>query len=408
MAVAGEPRNRDLAFATLLRFAQWFNPRFEAATTPQVLVANAATVKALGSLGRRLAYLPTDGPHPAPADLVRLGRHLRFLWDHAGVPGQQLMVSLTDLLNAHWVTPQSPLERESLAALDAFIDPPPGMHGFNAALEAELRPVGPIPDAESDHALLPLLEHFNKIRGKSTAPAVVRPLLHPIEAHYRPLVEQTWELLWRCRNREESLPEAKSVGRRWNDDVAAHRWHLDWLAKVGLRRTRQSPRQAAMTLRRLEDATRQLEAEEACDDPVRMIGYIVQNKAVRGKVVRTDCEHKERLKRLVRRPLVILHSPDPCLMPVGKELYWEDWPNGRVFVVQSVEAAPSGGSFVTLKLMTGDKDARMPLLGAETSFSVLEASSGWFVPMPETDPWTHRASGTADALGPIEEEKQIG
>src|SRR4051794_26203154 len=28
--VAGEPRNRDLAFALLLEFAHWFNPRFEA------------------------------------------------------------------------------------------------------------------------------------------------------------------------------------------------------------------------------------------------------------------------------------------------------------------------------------------------------------------------------------------
>src|SRR5438105_3862330 len=28
--VAGDPRNRDLAFSALLRFARWFNPRFEA------------------------------------------------------------------------------------------------------------------------------------------------------------------------------------------------------------------------------------------------------------------------------------------------------------------------------------------------------------------------------------------
>src|SRR5262249_47824260 len=28
-AVAGDPRNRDLAFAALLKFARWFNPLFE-------------------------------------------------------------------------------------------------------------------------------------------------------------------------------------------------------------------------------------------------------------------------------------------------------------------------------------------------------------------------------------------
>src|SRR5206468_691209 len=73
-SVAGEPRNRDLAFATLLRFAKWFNPLFEghasdretitvgqqqytfARTAPQVLVANRATVEFLGRIGRRLAY----------------------------------------------------------------------------------------------------------------------------------------------------------------------------------------------------------------------------------------------------------------------------------------------------------------------------------------------------------------
>src|SRR5579863_8578431 len=29
LAVAGDPRNRDLAFAALLQLARWFNPEFE-------------------------------------------------------------------------------------------------------------------------------------------------------------------------------------------------------------------------------------------------------------------------------------------------------------------------------------------------------------------------------------------
>jgi hypothetical protein len=199
MVVAGEPRNRDLAFAALLRLARWFNPRFEAhaadretfrrgeytftraRTAPQVVVANGGTVEMLGRLGRRLAYLPTTGPRPADEALVRLGRHLRFLWDHRAVPGQQLLISLTGLLNAHWATPQSPLERQSLAALDAYIDPPPGEHGFDAAARAELRPVGPLPDGDDDEQLGPLVERFNERRAGSTEPAVVRPLLRPIE-----------------------------------------------------------------------------------------------------------------------------------------------------------------------------------------------------------------------------------
>jgi hypothetical protein len=80
MAVAGEPRNRDLAFAALLEFARWFNPKFEAhasdretftrgdytftvaRTAPQVVVANPATVEFLGRLGRRLSTIKCGLP----------------------------------------------------------------------------------------------------------------------------------------------------------------------------------------------------------------------------------------------------------------------------------------------------------------------------------------------------------
>jgi hypothetical protein len=423
LVVAGEPRNRDLGFAALLRFARWFNPRFEAPaadretitrgeytftrarTAPQVVVANAATVEMLGRLGRRLAYLPTTGPRPAEEALVRLGRHLRFLWDRWAVPGQQLLVALTDLLNAHWVTPQSPLERQSLAALDAYIDPPAGEHGFEAATRAEQHSVGPVPDCDEDERLQPLVERFNEQRGGSTDPRVVGPLLGPIEDHYRPLVRHTWELLWRCRDREAAFREAPSVVRRWDEDREAYTAHIDWLARGGLRRTRQTPRQAARTLRSLEEASRLVEAEEACDDPLRMIPSLLQNKAVRGRVVTVDPEHRERAStRLVRRPLVTLHSPDPCLMPAGKELWWTRQPGGREFVVHAIGPAPGGGSLVTLKLMTGSAGTGLPGVGSEACFSVHTTKAGYFVQLPREDPWTHRPAGALAAPAPIEDE----
>jgi len=423
LAVAGEPRNRDLSFATLLNLARWFNPRFEAPaasremitrgdrtfsrarTAPQVVVANTATVEMLGRLGRRLAYLPTSGPHPADEALVRLGRHLRFLWNRWAVPGQQLLVSLTDLLNEHWVTPQSPLERQSLGALDAYIDPPAGEHGFEAASRAEQHPVGPVPDGDEDARLEPLVRRFNERRGGSTDPRVVGPLLGSIEDHYRPLVQNTWDLLWRCRDREAVLPEAPSVGRRWDEDRAAYTAHLDWLAKGGLRRTRQTPRQAALTLHGLEEGCRLVEAEEACDDPLRMIPYLLQHKAVRGRVVGVDREYRERASsRLVRRPLVTLHAPDPCLIPVGKELWWTGQPDGREFVVHAVVPAPREGSLVTLKLMTSSADTGLPDVGGEACFSVHSTKPGWFVNLPREDPWTHQPARPAAVPSPIEDE----
>jgi hypothetical protein len=425
--VAGEPRNRDLAFAALLRFARWFNPRFEAhaadretfsrgdyrftraRTALQVLVTNAATVEMLGRLGRRLAYLPTTGPQPADEALVRLGRHLRFLWGHWSVPGQQLLVSLTDLLNTHWATAQSPLERQSLAALDAYVDPPAGEHGYEAAARAERTPVGPVPDGDDDERLGPLVERFNERRGGSTALAVVGPLLGPIEAHYHPLLRNAWELLWRCRDREAELPEARSVTRRWDEDRDAYTRHMDWMARSGLRRTRQTPRQAAMALRHLEEARRLLEAEEACDDPVRMIPYLLQGKAVRGRVLAVDPEYRERAaKAMVRRPLVTLRSPDPCLIPEGRELWWAEQPDGREFVIHAARPGPGGGALVTLKLMTSNATTGLPMVGNDACFSVHNTSPGWRMTLPRDDPWTHQPSPPPADAAAIEEDERGG
>jgi hypothetical protein len=425
MAVAGEPRNRDLAFAALLQFARWFNPRFEAhqadretftrgdytftraRTAPQVVVANAATAEQLGRLGRRLAYLPTTGPHPADEALVRLGRHLRLLWDHGAVPGQQLLVSLTDLLNGHWVTPQSPLERQSLAALDAYIDPPTGEHGFDAAARAEVHPVGPVPDGEDEERLYPLVERFNASRAGRTDAPTVRRVLGPIRDHYGPFVRRAWELLWRCRDREATFPEAPSVGRRWDEDRDAYTRHMDWLARSGLRRTRQTPRQAAMTLRNLEEAQRLVEAEEACDDPLRMVPYLLEQKAVRGRVVAVDRGHRElATKRLVARPLVTLLSPDPCHMPPGKELWWSEQPAGREYVVHAIEPAGDEGWLVTLKLMTGSADAPLPDKGSEACFSIHNTRPAPPTTLPRTEPWTHRPGRALVAVEPIEEDTE--
>ena len=94
LCVPGFPINRDLLFRALQPFAEAFNAYFElpyeqreevtrgtrtierATTIPQLVVPNVATVALLGRLGRRLAYLPTDGERPADPALVRLGRHL--------------------------------------------------------------------------------------------------------------------------------------------------------------------------------------------------------------------------------------------------------------------------------------------------------------------------------------------
>jgi hypothetical protein len=426
LAVAGEPRNRDLAFAALLQLAEWFNPRFEAPATtrepaghrgdepvlravsaPQVVVANRATVELLGRLGRRLAYLPTDGPRPAPAALVRLGRHLQFLHRHAGEPGQQLVVALTDLLGSHWATAQTELERASLPALDAFIDPPAAEHGFHAAAKAELRPAGPLPAAEDDQELDAKLQRFNARRAGRTDPATIRPLLRPIADHYRPLVAGTWTLVWRCLERERAWPEAPSVARRWAADRQAYTDHVDWTARGGRRRTRQTPRQAAMTMRRLEHAKARLQAEEAFDDPVRMIPFLLDHKAVAGQVDNVDPDYREvaRVKR-VRRPLVRIVTPDPCLMPRGKQLWWTRQPARPAWVVHAVAPARDGGTAVTLKRLSSDLRQPLPTVGDTACFAALTTKAGWLPRLPVQVPWTHQPPAPVAVPRPIEDEQE--
>jgi len=438
--VAGEPRNRDLAFAMLLDLARWFNPRFEqpgairgedgrAVATPQVIVPNKATIDMIGRLGRRLAYLPIDGPNPADPELVRLGQHFLFLARHASLPGQQVMIAVADLVAMHWATEQSEFERASLTALDAYVDPVHspawewerrhrtadaaweweaarrGAHGFDAAALAERFAIGPLPDGEDDRRLAPLVDKFNVQRDGCKELAVVGPLLGPIHDHYRPLLDRAWELLWHALARERAYPEASSVGGRWHADVDAYSWYLDWLATDKRPRTRQTPKQAAMTMRRLEAAKARLLAQEACDDPLRMIPYTLINKAVEGEVVALDLNNREVANvNRVRRPLVTLLTEEPCPIPPGRELWWAGHPQGAPWEVRRIVGQNNGGALVTLRLTTSSTRMPMPTIGDRTFFSVHHTDGDWMPNLPPMAPWSHRPRESHSPFASIEED----
>ena len=380
-SVAGDPRNRDLAFACLRPLALWFNPRFErpaeerdehdwATSVPQVVVPNPATVALIGRLGRRLAYLTADERFTPDPELIRLGQHFLFLERHAIRPGQQVVVPLTEILRDHWATAQTDLERGSLAALDAFIEPPPGVHGFDAAAAAELETVGPLPDGDDDAAVEPLVREFNAARAGRADAMTVTELLGPIAAHYRPLVERSWRLLWRCHERERAYPEAASCTRRLAGDCEAYTQHIDWTVAVGRRRTRQTARQAASTLRELEGAQALMDAQEAVDDPLRMARYLLAGKALAGTVVAVDRAYREIVTtKRARRPLVTLDCPERCRIPQGRALYWSDHADGPEWEVHGV-ADNGSGSLVTMKLLTSLTATPVPGIGDYACYSI--------------------------------------
>src|SRR5262249_46059748 len=141
--------------------------------------------------------------------------------------------------------------------------------------------------------------------------------------HYAGLVDRGWTLLWRSLERERRWPEAPSVGRRWAGGVEAYERHLEGgTQKGGGYRAPQTNAQAARTPRTWGEAQRLVLAEEAIDDPLRMIPYLLTDEAVVGTIAAVDLNHVEPgRKRPVRRPLFELETEERCRIPAGKALF---------------------------------------------------------------------------------------
>jgi len=409
LAVAGEPRNRDLYFAALAPFAADLSARIRRtgslktarqrgrttdlvpADAIQIVVPNRTTVAALGLLGRYLAYLSDrGGVAPDPA-LVEAGKHLRFYTRHARVPGQSLIVPLDRLVADHWATLLSPFEQANLAALDAQIEPPAGTHAFEAAVAAEaIARIGPEPTEDIDRLTDTLLADFNAARNGDTDPAVVEPLIGPLRDHYWRLVEPVWQLMGRVVAREQQLPTAPSVLRRFEADREAFGRHVDWVTGGGRYRTTDTPRQAAMTLRRLEDTLARYEAERAVEDPACMIPHLLDGDAVRG-VIASVGEHRVRGRvNMVRRALIALDTDEPVVLPAGKKMWWTATAGDHPWEVQAVHPQGSG-SRITFMLCAAPTPARLPSAGDRITLSTLHTRpDAYRLPLPQDPPWTHR------------------
>jgi hypothetical protein len=410
--VPGYPLDRDLLFAEMTGFATRFCTAFEAYAKgqcepidfkgntlmvpqrlPQIIVANVETVGLLGRIGRRLAYLPTTGDYAADPLLPRLGRHLMWLAEHAQFPGQQLIMPVTDLLTSHYVTAMSPYEVGSLPAIDAWIAPGRGRHGFNAAEQAEHKAVGPVPDPKDGEKVFELMKTFNSGRAGSKDLVLLQKLVKPLRALYDAMVADTWNLIWKAIDRERPFAEAPSVTRRVLEDRIAYAAHLAWMAgpAEGRRKTRMTARSAAMHLSEMERAHAMVEAEEAIDDPLRMAPVLLAGKAIAGTVTQCDPNRRELINwRKSRRPSITVITTEPCVMPLGTMLWWTASAAGREWVVHRVESA-TGGSKVTLVLQTSASNSPIPNLRDRICFSQLNTKPGYELHLPKDIPWTHRA-----------------
>ncbi|WP_214103528.1 hypothetical protein [Acrocarpospora catenulata] len=413
LLVVTNPRNRDERFAFMAELAEVVVSYIERFTTqvemsdtrtpyercldaPQILVPNPAGVAFTRLLGRSTRFRKIEGPHAVPPRVPLLGRWLTFLHDRSEFADSAMLLAMTGLLSEHWVTGQSAAEDAKLSTQLAWIDPPHGLTGAEAAVQAEdpLRspPAGPDTDPGFDHAVLqPLI-------GGYGVTAQLREALHE-------QLEPTWNDMWQAVDLLRPLPEGASVAARWERDRAALAWHQRWLTDGGLPQGRlDSAVAAARRLATLEAAQQSYEANRAFDDPLVMADYRAAGVAFAGRVIAVEADRKITPpggKRAVLRPLVSVRTDDSVRLSPGTRLLSPARPKQKAHL-ESVE-----GDVAVLQLNGGlGKGTTLPGVGEIICYADLDPEGHRHPSLPDLadTPWTH--GGPPAEYVPTDEDAQ--
>ncbi|MFF8864557.1 hypothetical protein ACF08B_21130 [Streptomyces sp. NPDC015139] len=442
-----QPRDRDLRFAFLAELADVVLPYVDSyagsveaaertetdpetgkrvkvevelcSDAPQLIVPSRAGLDNVRLLGRSMRFRRTaeqdpEAPHPAPPRVPLLGRWLTHYGERARVPGSSLLLALTEVLSRHWATGQSGLEDQHLGALLAWIAPPDGLTGAEAAGRAELErdrdgqllcpPAGPATDPAFDNKLLaPAITRYDRARGALAA--AEDPLeaddrlaaLTAAERDVRDLVESrtrpTWDAVWRGLDLLRELPAGAHVEERWTRDRWSFTGHRDRVvAGEPPQPRRDDAVTAANKLATREREQGRLEAQEALDDPLVMAGRRLAGEAFAGEVTDVVMTYSEG-RRPSPRPLVTVRTDDRPHLAERAKVYRSL--GGRP---QSAEFAGAEADGV-LVLRIVDKMGRgkepepgsVPEKGDLVCFTLFEHEQrgGAKLPDPEETPWTH-------------------
>lgn len=354
---------------------------------PQIVIPNRATLGLLGRMGRRLVGI--EHRDAALQGLLRrFAAHLLWIVRHADLPGQQLVLPCTEFLNAHWVSAMSALECESLFALEAWIDPPARMRGFEAAVSTERFSAGPQPKPEDAQSIARLYGAREAARKGAAEDAAVCAARAAIEGFFRDLTAPVWTLLLGIAQREREVAGAAHLPRRIERDRIAYGLHQERLDKMladprGIRFI-EGARGAALRRDELERAAALLEVEEAIDDPLKMLPRVLAGEAIEGQV---HSVHREKGTGTA----VELRTEEPCTLPPGLELWWSGAAFGRGWVIERIDVA-GPGSKVTLTQPIRKDPAGCPAPGTRAVFSALcfDEHLSYGLSLPVRAPWTHR------------------
>lgn len=396
--VVPEPRDRQLRFDELKVFAMDFVAYLEAydemqldprpnasiqqvcADAPQIVVPNQATAEWLfGIVGRFTRHLSLSGD-PAPDPVVPLaGKHLSFF--HNPLPGSSLVLPATEALATHWQTGQLPTEDLNLSALLGWISPSANEDGPTCALAGEmLPPAGPLTDPNWDASeLTDLIKAWHAAASNTAVRAAV---VARFEMEIRAQLNHTWEDCWRTLNLLDNLQEAPSVTHRWERDRRAWtRQYEGMMSGTARFRNVPTPTQSAKTLRRLEKATSNLDAEMALDDPLILAKYVADGEALSARVTQLDVTQ-------VRRPLLTLEPFAHFTRPRGTTLFLASNPEVRIEILSC--AGDCVTAQVTAGALTRKTNHRLPSVGEEVILSPFGKSDFYPSPNYEVVPWTHQ------------------
>ncbi|MFJ5519900.1 hypothetical protein ACIQB4_22950 [Streptomyces griseoluteus] len=450
LLVVPQPRDRDQRFAFLAELADIVLPHLDSCAgavetaertdtdpetgkrvkvevdlcvdAPQIVVPSRAGLDLVRLLGRSMRFRRTaeqepETPYPAPPRVPLLGRWLTHYGERSRVPGSSLLLALTDALSRHWATGQSVVEDQHLGALLAWIDPPEGESGAEAAARAERArdaagqllcpPAGPATDPAFDNKLLaPAIERYDRARtalaAAEDAPRAEDLLtaLTAAEREIRDLVESrtrpTWDAVWRGLDLLRTLPEGGHVEERWTRDRWSFTAHRDRItAGEPPQPRRDDAVTAAGKLASREREQARLEAQEALDDPLVMAARRLAGEAFAGEVTEVVMAYSEG-KRPSPRPLVTVRTDDRPHLGGRAKVYRSLNGKAQTAEFAGYEGAPEDGVLV-LRIM--DKMGRgkepeagsVPEKGDAVCFTLFEHEQrgGARLPDPEQTPWTH-------------------
>ncbi|GAA1602919.1 hypothetical protein [Streptomyces globosus] len=377
---------------------------------PQLVVPSRAGVEYVRLLGRSMRFRRTaeedpDNPYPAPARVPLLGRWLTHLGERARVPGSAMLLAATEVLARHWATGQSNLEDQHLGALLAWIDPPEGESGAEAALRAEsgrdrrgrllVPPAGPATDPAFDNRLLaPAMARYDAARA-SGRPAQAARAAEEVRELVAGQMHPTWDAVWRALDLLRGLPPAERAEERWVRDRWSYTGHRDRVrAGEPPQPRRDDAVTAAQKLATRETEQVRLDAQEALDDPLVMAGRRLAGEAFAGEVTEVVMEWTDS-RRPSPRPLVTVYTEDrPQLAEEGGQKVYRSL-DGRPQSAQFVRREEDGRLVLRLldKMGRGrePEPGSVPEKGDRVCWTLFEhdARGGPKLPDPEQTPWTH-------------------